>query len=622
MLIRALVDYYDILVSDKKLVGDEYSTVDIHWCVALTREGKLAGIVDMHKYTEYKDKNEKTKIKREATKMTFPKRTEFSGIKANIIEHRPLYIFGLDHDKKTDTFVVRTPEVSEAKAIRPMRSHKAFVEETLTFLEGLDSPIVNAFRSFVENWVPENETENPILQCIKKDYSTSYFAFCLEDSPGVLLNKDENVKKKWEELYRRSSTPDEEAADAPVTAMCAVTGEVAPIARLHGKLTGLAKGSSMGMLLVCCNNDSECSYGLQQSYNANIYEAAAAKYVKAANYLIHDPRHRVFIDDMTVIFWAMSEKETYTDFIKVMFENDAKDEIDREELDDLLASAYSRVSKGQSGVATADMPKELDPNVECYVAGLRPNSSRIAVSFVYHRRFGSIIDNLIQHQIDMQPYPKARSILLGNIKKELLSPKSTTETIDPSLMTKLMHSIINASPYPQALLAQTIRRVRIDHDEEGSPQVKINPTRIGIIKACINRQARYMGQKEEIQLYLDTKNTNKAYLCGRLFAVLEQIQKSASDNKLNRTIKDAYFASASTTPAVVFPKLLTLGQYHLKKANDAVELDRTLSMILNMLGNEFPLQLSLVEQGKFIIGYYHQNSAMSYHKEETNNEDQ
>lgn len=135
-------------------------------------------------------------------------------------------------------------------------------------------------------------------------------------------------------------------------------------------------------------------------------------------------------------------------------------------------------------------------------------------------------------------------------------------------MTKLLHAVINGSPYPQTLLAQTIRRVRIDSDEENMPHIKLNPTRIGIIKACINRQLRHMGQKEEITLSLDTKNTNPTYLCGRLFAVLEQVQQSAAESKLNRTIKDLYFSSASSTPAVIYPRLLKVGQYHLKKSKN------------------------------------------------------
>lgn len=618
MLIRALVDYYDILKSGGEIVSEEYSRVNIHRLVSLTPEGRIAGIIDARRDMETAEVHGKVKLRRVPKEMILPRRTDFTGIKANAIEHRPMYIFGLDYDKQKQSFVVRTQGVSEAKAVKPIRSHEAFVEENMKFLEGLDSPIVQAFRNFVESWKPENETENPFLSEVGKDYSTAGFAFCLAGNPGILLHEDVQVRNRWESLYHKTHTAEENS----VIAQCAVTGERAPIARLHGKLTGLAKGSSMGTSLICYNNDSETSYGVQQAYNANISEAAVYRYTTAANHLIHDPGHRIFLDDLTVIFWAMAKDKAYTDWLNLMLADKVPDGMNADEMDKLLKSAYSKIQEGKSGIVSTDLTENLNPDIECYVAGLKPNASRAAVCFVHRQQFGKILENVIRHQLDMQPFPGAKSIALWQIKKELISPKSTNETIDPSLITKLMQAIIHATPYPQSLLAQTIRRVRTDHDEENKPHIKLNPTRIGIIKACINRQLRYMGQKEEITLSLDTKNTNTAYLCGRLFAVLEQAQQSAAESRLDRTIRDSYFASASSTPAVIFPKLLKIGQYHLKKAKNADELTRTIKIIINMLGDEFPKQLSLVEQGKFIIGYYHQNSAMTYHQEENKNEDQ
>ena len=52
------------------------------------------------------------------------------------------------------------------------------------------------------------------------------------------------------------------------------------------------------------------------------------------------------------------------------------------------------------------------------------------------------------------------------------------------------------------------------------------------------------------------ENTNeKAYVLGRIFAVLEAIQEEANPG-INTTIKDRYYNSASTTPVSVFPILI------------------------------------------------------------------
>ena len=120
-----------------------------------------------------------------------PKRTEKPGIDANIIEHRPLYLFGLNCDKE-----ILSPEDRTQKA---KKSHNAFVKTNLEFLEGLDSPVIQAYRQFLQNWNPEEETQNSCLLGLGKEYDKSSYAFCLTGYPDQLLQDDVQVKKRWEE---------------------------------------------------------------------------------------------------------------------------------------------------------------------------------------------------------------------------------------------------------------------------------------------------------------------------------------------------------------------------------------------------------------------------------------
>ena len=107
---------------------------------------------------------------------------------------------------------------------------------------------------------------------------------------------------------------------------------------------------------------------------------------------------------------------------------------------------------------------------------------------------------------------------------------------------------------------------------------------------------------------LDINTTNQAYLCGRLFAVLERIQRQASGD-VNRSVKDAYFASAASKPSLVFPKLISLSQNHMKKLSEGnnVFYNKLIEEIVGKLEGQFPDTLSLTDQGKFMIGYYHQD---------------
>jgi CRISPR-associated protein Csd1 len=120
----------------------------------------------------------------------------------------------------------------------------------------------------------------------------------------------------------------------------------------------------------------------------------------------------------------------------------------------------------------------------------------------------------------------------------------------------------------------------------------------------------------EVTVSLDEKNTTSAYLLGRLFAVIEKAQIDAHHpQKLNSTIKDRYFGSASATPRSVFPMLLRLSQHHIQKAEFGFVSDKRIEEIMCDL-KEFPAHLSLEEQGLFAIGYYHQRQALFTKKTE------
>lgn len=108
---------------------------------------------------------------------------------------------------------------------------------------------------------------------------------------------------------------------------------------------------------------------------------------------------------------------------------------------------------------------------------------------------------------------------------------------------------------------------------------------------------------------LDRTNINPGYLLGRLFAVLERIQETAAGGggKLNSTIRDKYYGAMASSPGIVFPTLDKLKTAHLKKLpwGQKEWFDKLLGEILSDLP-DIPRQLSLPDQGRFALGYYHQ----------------
>ncbi len=582
MLIHALCDYYDILAKEGKVLPEGYSSVKIHYLISLTEDGKMDGIID-HQDTVQVPSGKKLKEKKVPKDLQMPKRTEKSGIEANIAEHRSLYIFCLNLDKD-----ILTPDDRTNKA---QKSHQAFVEANLGFIEGLHTPLIDAFRSFLLNWKPEDETENPWLLGLGKDYGKSGYAFCLSGHPECLLHEEKEFKEKWEQWYQDKKAKEKDSH----IAQDAISGEQTSIARIHNKIKGVYGGLATGSVLVGFNNPSENSYGNEQSYNSNISETAMNKYTEALNYLLSSDRHKVLIDDMTVVFWAMDTGEACENLLMdILFGQ--SDKMKAEQTERMLAKLFQDAGKGTVGGERLTLDG-IDENVDFYMMGLKPNSSRLSLKFLVRKKYADILWNIARFQNDLQMGKEFHSVSIMRIKRELLSQKSKNEKVNPALLSSLMESMINGTRLPVSLLENVLRRVKADPGDQ-----KVNAVRAGIIKAWINRASK----KEELKVALDRENYRPAYLCGRLFAVLEKIQQEASGNSLNRTIKDGYFASASARPSMVFPKLIRLSQYHLNKVKSPVYFNKLTGEIIGHLDGGFPDTLFLKEQGEFVVGYYQQ----------------
>ena len=519
MLIKALSDYYDILAAEGKILPDGYSKVNVHYLICLTEEGKIKEIIDCQEKIQNKTDKGKVKEKWIPRVEKMPQRTEKPGIDSNIIEHRPLYIFGLNMDGER-----LTPDDRTGKA---RKSHEAFVTSNLEFLEGIDSPVANAYRNFLRTWNPEEEIENDKLLILGKNYGKSGFAFCLTGYPDLLLHNDMQIIQKWEQIYHESSSEDKKG----YVAQCAVSGEEAEIARIHNKIKGVYGGLATGSVLIGFNNPSENSYGNEQSYNSNISMSVMKKYTDALNFLLGSSKHKILLDDITIVFWAMDTSDAYEDAFMAMLCGQS-DKMSAKETEGMLKGL---LESGRVGKMTEGRLQSLDmikPDVDFYMLGLKPNSSRLSVKFFYRKKYAELLWNIAGFQKDMQTAKELRPISFSRIKEELRSPKSTSEKINPTLLTKLFESVIYGNRYPMTLLETAVRRVKTDGDK------RVNSVRAGVIKACINRNYK----KEEFGVALDKDNCGQAYVCGRLFAVLEKLQRDASGIKLNRTIKDAYFA--------------------------------------------------------------------------------
>lgn len=618
MLISALCDYYDVLAQKGLVLPDGYSGVGIHALISLTEDGEVESIVDCRE-NDTQAENKKSK-KQVPLVMKLPKRTEKTALDRNIIEHRPRYIFGLNYDSNTSSLSTIEKKDSKKKESDYTINQKLFAKSNLEFIEGINTPLVNAYRRFMEQWVPEDQLKNKILLGFGKELNRDGFAFCLAGRPDKLLHDEPEIKEKWERMYTASI----ENNDEPI-AQCCITGEYLPIKRVHNKIKGIKGGLSQGNTMVSYNNAAEESYGKTQSFNSCISATVVKKYTEALNYLLAKENHHTSIEKTTYIYWAASGNEACANIFSAL---SCGDTMDSKHTDKWLDSVLKEIKHGKATQEIVDGIDSIDSDVSFYVVGIKPNSARLALKCIYRQSFGKVLQNTIQHCSDMQLGDNDSPVTINAIYKALMPTKrapkpsddedkgkakkrkskeessDSSDKVSPALMAKLFDAIINGTAYPDALLATALRRVKT------SPDDKMNNVRMGLIKACINRSARLKGKQEEIKMSLDLENRDPAYLCGRLFCKLEDIQRRASKDKLNRTIRDSYFSAAATRPASVFSRLLSLSQHHLAKLEDktAYSMDKEVTEIIGMMESAFPPRLSLKEQGVFMLGYYQQKN--------------
>jgi CRISPR-associated protein Csd1 len=83
---------------------------------------------------------------------------------------------------------------------------------------------------------------------------------------------------------------------------------------------------------------------------------------------------------------------------------------------------------------------------------------------------------------------------------------------------------------------------------------------------------------------------------------------------------DRYFGAASTRPGTVFPQLVRLSQNHLSKLGQAGGYYQSLITGIADGIDSFPAMLTLEEQGRFALGYYHQRQSFFRTSKKENND--
>ena len=575
MILRELLILYENLLKRNEVAARGWCHAKVSYEIALSPEGKILGVFSL--------KTEETRGKKTVflpQSIVVPEMvTRSSGVSSNFLCDNSKYMLGIDRNG-TDQ--------------RTVECFKAAKEKHMAVLSGSEGEIPCAVRSFFENWDPENVESCAEAMRVRDDITDG--GNIIFSVKGVRAQEDSRVRDAWNKYY--SENEDGESA------VCLVTGEHCRISRLHKAIKGVAGAQSSGAPLVSFNAPAFESYGKEQSYNAPVGRYAEFAYTTALNYLLDQKKYVFRIADATVVFWAESAEPVYQDFFSMA--------IDPPDNQEEIRNFFERITSHKA--VNIDNFK-LNPDQSFCILGLSPNAARLSIRFFYKDTFGNIIKNISRHYDRMRivkPAWENREYLgVWAMLAETRNKNSSDSSQISNMAAAVLKAILSDSRYPASLYSDTLIRIRAE-------QGKVTWGRASIIKAYLIKNYA-MDLKGEKYMGSDTDNKDRAYLLGRLFSVLEAIQKEANPN-INATITDRYFNSACSTPASTFPILVRLKNSHMKKIERdkptaKIYYEKLLSEIMGKL-ECFPHRLSLEEQGMFILGYYHQTQKRYEKKED------
>lgn len=575
MMLQALIAY-----AEREKLGDaDFETIGVRWLIPLDASGKLAG--GPIPLAENPD-DKKPRPKR----LTRPKSDP------DFVSHGRSY-FLCDSLERCLLFVEDPDKLLKRKVNQAY--FIGLLEDAAKSCPG-EADRLSALVRFLKS---EDDLAKLHAQLkANKALGSENAAFAVN---GVELLKSEELARFW-----RVKSERQRAEEEVTRSVCLATGEVGPVCRTTGFIKLLGEDTK----LISFNKECPAfeSFGLSQAANAPVSAMAEVRFRSALNALIEKSRQQKLVFS-NAIFLHWSRKPMVLDPIDPVVSGDPN----------LIARLFESLKDGQ---------RVAGLNADAYYClSLSGNGTRVVVRDWLEStvpRVQRAVTEWFEHLAIFDSGRDASrqdfglwSLLASVVPRK--DGKPDYEKLPPQLPTELLHAALAGRsgdearpiPLPQTALAAALRRQQIEQRKpEDKFDPKLNPARLALIKACLIRSPNNNETgKDCMTECLNTESRDPAYLCGRLFAVFDRLQYLALGG-VNAGVVERYYASASSTPALVMGRLFRNAQFHLAKTDGglATNVQKDFEAITCWLGDKFPAALDLEGQGRFALGYYHQKA--------------
>lgn len=589
MLVQALAQYADHYLAEE-LSNAAWETKPVPWQINISKLGKLSSL------TERRTTDTSGKKPRQ---VAMPMRVPRSPVNRNSGEH-PL--LGADDIAYVLGVGPWTPDKPSDKE-KAEKHHAAFVELIGKAAQETGDDALASCVRFYESTEEVKNARAALGEAKAGDLVV------LAVGIGEMLVAREAVSAFWDAHYKKEYETERVKG---TTGECIISGDFGPIALTHEKVKGLPSAQIKARVevgLMAFDKDAFCSYGWEQNRNSPVSPDRALAYVLALNDLLRSKTQRRDRSGIAYLYWLKGPGDLDV--------QDMLERADPEQVRDLLDMKPEAAAENRP-----------DPN-RFYMIGVSGNGGRLRVRYWVDRTVADVKANLrnwfeqLRVEYPLNQAEQAAPVRFWQVLNALDSdgePKS-------EITLALTRRAIEGTPLGYSVLAKALTKLR--HPGESGNAKKASAKQNGpmslsrlrvpmsLIRTCLNDLQRQKKGVYEVTEGLDPQCAFPAYVCGRLMAEFENLQRAASGGEVNSSIVDRYFALASTYPAVAFPKVEALALKHLRKLRRdnrgaAIAIDARLQDLHGLLtpspAGAYPSKLSIEEQGLFALAYYHQKA--------------
>lgn len=361
----------------------------------------------------------------------------------------------------------------------------------------------------------------------------------------------------------------------------------------------VANGRARDAQLVSINKAAQGRGGTIQLANTPLCGECGGSAMSALNALLADRRHRYRGADSVLVWWLREAVDF--DFFKALTQADAGD----------VQALFRELQRAQSD------PAHWVNTDQFYSLTLSANQSRVVIRDWIDVSLREVFEHIRAWFADHamadlwkdgpQWLPMWRLVqALGRWSGDAYVSGTAPHNAERDLLASALRGSEHRPP--AYILQRLIQRIAADQH--------VDLSRAALLRLLLTRRNHNRGETPVDTL--DATSTDPAYLSGRLFAVLESIQREALyDRKAKRgpntTIADKFFSAAMASPLAVLTMLRKNATGHLKRLRRdnpgaCVALTNRLDDLYDPVRLPLPRTLNLEGQGWFVLGYHHQRA--------------